>query len=301
MAGRASVPGMDDKQRIAFAGLGIMGAPMARNLVEAGFDVAVFTRTTEKAERFAAEHGGSAARTPAQAAEGAEVFVTMVPDEPQVEEVLFGPDGAADALGQGALVIDMSTISPTASRKIGARLAEQGLTFVEAPVSGSKPKAEDGTLTIMAGGEPESFERAVPLFDAMGERIVHVGPLGHGQMAKLLTNTMGAVNAAVLAEAVHTAKAAGLDRDAFLEVAGGSAGASAMLNLKGPPMFEESYEPALFKLDHMLKDLRHTLTEARALGIELELGALAETLYAQAAESGHGEQDFAAVYSAIGE
>ena len=119
-------------------------------------------------------------------------------------------------------------------------------------------------------------------------------------MAKLLTNTMGAVNAAVLAEAVRTARRAGIDRDAFLEVAAGSAGASAMLNLKGPLMFDERFEPALFKLEHMLKDVRHTLDEARALGIELELGALAERLYANAAESGHSEQDFAAVYTAVG-
>jgi 3-hydroxyisobutyrate dehydrogenase-like beta-hydroxyacid dehydrogenase len=223
-----------------------------------------------------------------------------VPDQAQVEEVLFGSAGAVDALPEGALVIDMSTISPTASRGIGERLAGRGLGYVEAPVSGSKPKAEDGTLTIMAGGEPEAFERALPLFEVMGERIVHVGPLGHGQMAKLLTNTMGAVNAAALAEAVRTAKSAGLDRDTFLEVAAGSAGASAMLNLKGPPMFEERFEPALFKLQHMLKDVRHTLDEARSLGIGLELGALAERLYARAAESGHGEQDFAAIYTAVG-
>jgi 3-hydroxyisobutyrate dehydrogenase-like beta-hydroxyacid dehydrogenase len=290
---------MQSNQRIAFVGLGIMGAPMARNLLEAGFDVTVYNRTIEKAERFAAGHGGKAARTPAEAARRADVFVTMVPDQAQVEEVLFGSAGAVDALPEGALVIDMSTISPTASRGIGERLAGRGLGYVEAPVSGSKPKAEDGTLTIMAGGEPESFERALSLFEVMGERIVHVGPLGHGQMAKLLTNTMGAVNAAALAEAVSTAKRAGLDRDAFLEVAAGSAGASAMLNLKGPPMFEESFEPALFKLEHMLKDVRHTLDEARSLGNDPELGALAERLYARAAESGHGEQDFAAVYTAV--
>jgi 3-hydroxyisobutyrate dehydrogenase-like beta-hydroxyacid dehydrogenase len=291
---------MQSNQRIAFVGLGIMGAPMARNLLEAGFDVTVYTRTSEKAERFAAEHGGQAARTPGEAAGRTDVFLTMVPDQAQVEEVLFGAKGAADTLPEGALVIDMSTISPTASRGIGERLAERGLDYVEAPVSGSKPKAEDGTLTIMAGGEPEAFERALPLFEVMGERIVHVGPLGHGQMAKLLTNTMGAVNAAALAEAVRTAKSAGLDRDTFLEVAAGSAGASAMLNLKGPPMFEERFEPALFKLQHMLKDVRHTLDEARSLGIGLELGALAERLYARAAESGHGEQDFAAIYTAVG-
>jgi 3-hydroxyisobutyrate dehydrogenase len=291
---------MQSTQRIAFAGLGIMGAPMARNLLDAGFDVSVYTRTTAKAERFATEHGARAAKTPAEAAEGRDALVSMVPDAPEVEEVLFGPSGAADALPEGALVVDMSTTSPTASTGIGRRLSERGLTFVEAPVSGSRPKAEDGTLTIMAGGEHASFERALPLFKAMGERIVHVGPLGHGQMAKLVTNTMGAVNAAALAEAVRTAKAAGLDRDAFLEVAAGSAAASAMLNLKGPPMFEERFEPPLFKLEHMLKDVRHTLEEAGSLGFELQLGALVERLYARAAESGHGEQDFAAVYTVIG-
>ena len=288
---------MADPERIGFVGLGIMGGPMARHLREAGHEVSVYTRTREKAERFAADYGARAAATPAEAAEGADAFITMVPDAPQVEEVLFGDNGAAEALPQGALVVDMSTISPTASRAIAARLAP--LDYLEAPVSGSKPKAEDGTLTIFAGGEREQFERARPLFEVLGERIVHVGPLGHGQMAKLLTNTMGAVHAAVLAEAVRTAKAAGLDPQAFMEVAAGSAGASAMLNLKGPPMFEERFEPALFKLDHMLKDVRHAIAEARALGIELKLPGVAEALYARAAEAGHGDEDFAAVYTAV--
>ena len=281
-------------ESVAFCGLGIMGAPMAAQLVRAGFEVRAYTRTAAKAERFAAEHGAVAAATPAEAAAGADAVITIVPDAPQVEQVLFGDDGAAVALAGEALVVDMSTIAPSASRAIAERLAP--LPFVEAPVSGSRPKAEDGTLTIMAGAAPEDFERARPLFDAMGERIVRVGPIGHGQMAKLLTNTMGAVNAAVLAEAIHTAKAAGIDRDAFLEVAAGSAGASAMLALKGPPMFEERFEPALFKLELMLKDVRHCLDEARALGIELRLGALAETLYAKADAKGRGEEDFAAVY-----
>jgi 3-hydroxyisobutyrate dehydrogenase-like beta-hydroxyacid dehydrogenase len=284
-------------ERIAFIGLGIMGAPMARNLREAGFELSVYNRTREKAETFAAEHGAEVAATPAEAAEGADALITMVTDSPQVEEVLFGGDGAAAALADDALVIDMSTTSPTASRAIAERLAPHD--YVEAPVSGSKPGAESGKLTIFAGGERAAFERALPLFKAMGERIVLVGPLGHGQMAKLLTNTMGAVNAAVLAEAVRTAKVAGLDPDAFLEVAAGSAGASAMLNLKGRPMFEERYEPVLFKLEHMLKDLRHTLEEARALGIELRLPTLAEGFYASAADAGLGEEDFAAVYEGV--
>jgi len=288
---------MNNPRRVAFAGLGIMGAPMAANLVRAGLEVAVYTRTHEKAERFAAEHDGArAAATPADAAGQADAFVSIVPDAPQVEEILFGENGAADALPDGALVLEMSTIPPTASKAIAERLAPR--PYVEAPVSGSRPKAEDGTLTIMAGASPEDFERARPLFDVLGERIVHVGPVGHGQMAKLLTNTMGAVNAAALAECVRTAKAAGLDQDAFLEVASGSAGASAMVALKGEPMFDERFDPALFKLEHMLKDVRHCIAEARALGVDLELGALAETLYAKAADDGLGEKDFAAVYAA---
>ncbi|MEA2379928.1 MAG: 3-hydroxyisobutyrate dehydrogenase [Thermoleophilaceae bacterium] len=288
---------MASLERIGFVGLGIMGGPMARNLREAGFDLSVYTRTQEKAERFAAEHGARAATTPAEAAKGADAFITMVPDAPEVEEVLFGEDGALESLPDDALVIDMSTSTPTAARAIAERVGPR--RFVEAPVSGSQPRAEAGTLTIFGGGEPDAFERARPLFDVMGELIVHVGPLGHGQMAKLLTNTMGAVNNAVLAEAIRTAKAAGLDPDAFLAVAGGSAGASAMLNLKGRPMFEERFEPALFKLEHMLKDLRHAIEEAGALGIELRLPALAEGLYDRAVEDGHGEEDFAAVYRAL--
>ena len=165
-------------------------------------------------------------------------------------------------------------------------------------MSGSRPKAEDGTLTIMAGGERSDFERALPPFEAMGERIVYVGPRGHAQLAKLLTNTMGAVHAVALAESVLVAERAGLDPGAFLEVAAGSAGNSTVLGLKGRPMFERHFTP-LFKLEHMLKDVRHCLDEAKALGVELRLGSLVEPLYAKAAESGHAEEDFAAVIRAL--
>jgi 3-hydroxyisobutyrate dehydrogenase-like beta-hydroxyacid dehydrogenase len=290
---------MERMTRVAFCGLGIMGGPMAANLARAGFELSVWTRTAEKAERFASEHGARAGATPAEAADGAQALITMVPDSPQVESTLFREGGAAAALGSGGLAIDMSTIAPSAATAIGERLAESGLGFLEAPVSGSRPKAEDGTLTIMAGGERGAFERALPLFEAMGERIVYVGPQGHGQLAKLLTNTMAAVNTAALAEAVLAVKRAGVDPDAFLEVAGGSAGASTVLTLKGRPMFDQDFEP-LFKLDHMLKDVRHCLEEARALGVELRLGAVAEALYARAAQEGHGDEDFAAVITAAG-
>ena len=231
--------------RVAFCGLGIMGGPMAANLAQAGFELSVYTRTREKAERFAAEHGARAAATPREAAEGASAVITMVPDAPEVEEVLLGEQGAVHGLGEGALAIDMSTIAPTAARAIGERLADDGVAFLEAPVSGSRPKAEDGTLTIMVGGEHDDFERARPLFEAMGERIVHVGPQGHAQLAKLLTNTMGAVHAVALAESVLAAERAGLDPDAFLEVAAGSAGNSTVLGLKGRPDVRARLQAAL--------------------------------------------------------
>jgi 3-hydroxyisobutyrate dehydrogenase-like beta-hydroxyacid dehydrogenase len=284
-------------EKVAFFGLGIMGGPMAANLVRAGFDVSVWTHTEGKAERFAGEHGARSGATPAETAAGSDALISILPDGPEVEAVLFGEEGAVAALAPGALVVDMSTIAPSASVKIAERL--NGFEFLEAPVSGSKPKAEDGTLTIMAGGSEAAFARAGPLFDVLGERIVHVGPQGHGQLAKLLTNVMGAVNAVALAESVVAVRTAGIDPDAFLEVAAGSAGNSAMVTLKGAPMFEQSFEPPLFKLEHMLKDIRHCIAEARALGVELRLGTLAETLYAKAADEGHGEEDFAAVLTAV--
>jgi 3-hydroxyisobutyrate dehydrogenase len=285
-------------RKVAFCGLGIMGGPMAAKLASAGFELSVYTRTREKADAFASEHGARAAATPREAAEGVDAVIPMVPDTPEVEEVLLGEQGALHGLGKGALAIDMSTIAPTAARGIGERLADDGIAFLEAPVSGSRPKAEDGTLTIMIGGEQGDFERARPLFDAMGERIVYVGPRGHAQLAKLLTNTMGAVHAVALGESVLAVEKAGLDPDAFLEVAAGSAGNSTVLALKGRPMFDGDFTP-LFKLEHMLKDVRHCLDEARALGVELRLGSFVEPLFAKAAEAGHGEEDFSAVIRAL--
>jgi 3-hydroxyisobutyrate dehydrogenase-like beta-hydroxyacid dehydrogenase len=290
---------MAEIRKVAFFGLGIMGWPMAANLAKAGFELSVWTHSGGKANRFASEHDGARpAGTPREAAEGADAAITMVVDSPEVEATLLGDDGAAGGLNDGALCIDMSTIAPSAATALGERLTERGLQFLEAPVSGSRPKAEDGTLTIMAGGSDEAFGRARPLLDAMGELIVHVGPQGHGQMAKVLTNTMGAVNAAALGEGVTVARKAGLDPGAFLEVAGGSAGNSTVLQLKGGPMFEHNFEP-LFKLEHMLKDVRHALSEARRLGVELDLAQLAEHLYARAAEEGHGDEDFAAIVTAV--
>ena len=274
-----------------------MGWPMAANLCRAGFAVTAWNRTRARADQLAERHGAAVAANPAEAAAGADVTVTMVVDAPEVEQVLLGPGGAAEGMGAGALVVDMSTTAPSASRAIGRRLGERGIEFVDAPVTGSRPKAEAATLTIMAGGTEAAFERARPVLEAMGELVLRVGPQGHGQMVKLINNTMAAVNAAGLAEGLVLARAAGLDLDALLRVATAGSGASAMLDLKARPMIERDFAP-LFKLEHMLKDVRHCLAEARALGVELPVAEQAERRYAEALARGLGDRDFAAVVEA---
>ena len=284
-------------EKVAFLGLGIMGRPQAANVCRAGFDLTVWNRTRERAESFAEEHRGvEVAESPADAARGADVVISMVPDVPEVEEVLFA---AADGMAEGTLAVDMSTIAPTASVSIGQRLGERGIHFLDAPVTGSRPKAEDGTLTIMAGGEAEDFERAKPVLEAMGQLVIHVGPSGHGEMIKLINNTLAAINAAGLAEALVLAQAANLDTDKLRQVVASGSGASTMLALKAEPMIERDFDP-LFKLEHMLKDVRHCIREADALGVDLPVAKAVESLYSRAAEIGLGGQDFAAVIEGIG-
>jgi len=290
---------MERPDKVAFLGLGIMGSRMAANLCRAGFEVHAWNRTQARAEELAAEHGAVVADTPAEAAAAAGIAITMVVDSPEVEAVLFGADGAAEGLSQGALAIDMSTIAPSASRAIAERLGERDIAFLDAPVTGSKPKAADGTLTIMVGGEAAEYERAKPLFEAMGKLVLHVGPQGHGSMVKLINNTVAAVNTAAVAEGIAVGRKAGLDLDKLVEVIGAGSGASAMLDLKAGPIIERDYE-ALFKLGHMLKDVRHCLAEAEALGVDMPVAAAAETLYAAADEAGHYDDDFAAVAEQVG-
>jgi 3-hydroxyisobutyrate dehydrogenase-like beta-hydroxyacid dehydrogenase len=277
--------------RIGFIGLGIMGSRMAANLAKAGHELTVYNRTPEKAEAWVAEHGGAVAGTPREASEDAEVVITMVVDGAQVEAVLLGPDGAAR---EGVLFVDMSTIAPSDARRIGERVGR----FMDAPVTGSSPKAEAGTLTIMAGGEGADFERARALFEVMGELVLHVGPLGQGQMIKLINNSVAAANAATLAQALTVGKATGVDLEALVQVMGAGSGGSTMLSLKAKPMLEHDYA-TLFKLEHMLKDVRLCLEEAQAAGVPFPAASQARDLYAGAMGRGHAEDDFAAVLETV--
>jgi 3-hydroxyisobutyrate dehydrogenase-like beta-hydroxyacid dehydrogenase len=284
--------------RVAFLGLGIMGSRMAANLARAGHELAVWNRTAATARAWAAAHVGRIAASPADAARGAEVATTMVVDRPQVEAVLLGADGVVRVAAPGLLCVDMSTVGPAWATRIGARLADAGLRFVDAPVTGSSPKAEDGTLTIMAGGDGADVARARPLFEAMGETIVHVGPLGHGQATKLVNNAVAAANALVVAEALVAAHALGLDLDGVLAVLGAGAAASTMLALKAGPMRAHDYT-ARFKTEHMLKDVALCLEATREAGVPFEGAARVREALVAAVARGHGGDDFAALLEVV--
>ncbi|MGA2009079.1 MAG: NAD(P)-dependent oxidoreductase [Solirubrobacteraceae bacterium] len=280
--------------RVAFLGLGIMGSRMAANLVGAGVELTVWNRTEATAEAFCRQHGSHLAATPAHAAASCDVVFTMVVDGPQVHEVLLGRNGAAATAAAGTLFVDCSTIGPTATHEIAAGLAAHDLRLLDAPVTGSSPKARDGTLTIMVGGEREDYERALPLLRAMGETIVHAGPQGQGQMIKLLNNAVAATNAAVLGQALVVGAKAGVDLDALVTVMGAGAGGSTMLDLKAEPMRTHDYT-TLFKLEHMLKDVRLCLEEGQALGVPFPSAAHTREILSAAMGLGLGDADFAAL------
>ena len=285
--------------RVAFLGLGIMGSRMAANLARAGVELTVWNRTGAVAEQFAAEHEGvRVAGTPAEAARESDIVVTMVVDGPQVESVLLGDEGAATTARPGTLCVDCSTIGPTAAREIAERLAERQIEMLDAPVTGSAPRAQDGTLTIMAGGSAEAFDRARPVLEAMGQLIVHAGPLGHGQMVKVINNAVAATNTAVVGEALLVAARAGVDLDALVKVMGAGSGGSTMLELKAGPMREHDFTP-LFKLEHMLKDVRLCLEEGQAAGAPFGFASQTREVLSAAMGRGLGEQDFAALIEVL--
>ena len=285
-------------ERVAFLGLGIMGSRMAANVAIAGYELTVWNRTAAKAEEFCARHRAKLAATPADAAADSAIVITMVVDGAQVEHVLLGDSGVAVSARPGTLCVDTSTIGPSATRAIAARLSEHGIRMLDAPVTGSSPRAQDGTLTIMAGGDPPDFERAKPLLEVMGELIVHAGPLGHGQMVKLINNAVAATNAAVIGEALLVGARAGVDLDALTAVMGGGSGGSAMLSLKAGPMRSHDYS-TLFKLDHMLKDVRLCLEESQAAGVPFPFAAQTREILTAAAGRGYGDDDFAALIEVL--
>src|SRR5829696_4238868 len=283
---------------VGFVGLGIMGSRQAANLAKAGYELTVFNRTRERAEAWAGEHGGQVAGSPREVAERSDVVITMVVDGLQVEAMLLGEDGAVSGARENTLFVDMSTIAPATARELAGTISARGHSFVDAPVTGSSPKAEAGTLTIMCGGAEADVARARPLFEVMGEKIVHAGEAGHGQAVKVLSQGVTAVNCATLAQAITVARRSGIDLDALLDVMTGGSSDSTMRELKGRPMVEHDF-PVLFKLEHMLKDVQLCLEESRAAGAAFPFAALAGELYSAGVGRGLGQQDFGAVLEVV--
>jgi 3-hydroxyisobutyrate dehydrogenase len=271
-------------ERIGFIGLGIMGRGMARNLMKAGFELRVWNRTAARMAELAAE-GAATARDPADLAGQSDILITCVSDTPDVEAVLVGdnaPSGAPPAaihgLRPGSLVIDMSTISPHATRALAERLRAKGVEMLDAPVSGGSEGAARGTLSIMVGGEAEQVARARPLFEAMGRAITHVGGHGDGQMVKLVNQILVVGNALAMSEALLFAQAGGLDLRQTLEAVKAGAAGSWMLSNRGPQIIERDFRPG-FTIDLQQKDVRLVLAAADQMGVPVLGTSLVFNLY----------------------
>jgi 2-hydroxy-3-oxopropionate reductase len=283
--------------RIAFVGLGIMGLPMATNLVRAGHEVAGVNRSPGRTATFA-EAGGTAAGSAGEAVRDAEVVITMLPDSPDVEAVVLGADGVLSAAGAGTLLVDMSTIAPATARTVAERAAEKGLRALDAPVSGGEQGAVDGNLSIMVGGAADDFAAALPVLRAMGSTVVHVGPAGAGQTVKAANQLITAGNLGLLAEAVVFLAAHGVDLASAVEVIGGGLAGSTILDRKSPAMLNRNFDPG-FRIDLHHKDLGIVLDSAREAGVVTPLAATAAQLMAAARAQGHGDLDHSALLLVI--
>ena len=264
-------------QRIGFIGLGIMGRGMTHNLLKAGHDVTVWNRNAARMDEFVAA-GAKSASSPAELASRCDVILVCVSDTPDVEQVLFGENGVSAGVKSGALVVDHSTISPQKTVEMAKRLNEQGAAFLDAPVSGGSEGAKNGTLSIMVGGETADVERAMPILQAYGKTITHVGPQGAGQMAKLVNQILVVINQLAASEALLFAQAGGLDLAKIIEAVKGGAAGSWMLANRGPQMIVRDFRPG-FTIDLQQKDLRLVLESADEMGVPLLATSLVFQLY----------------------
>lgn len=284
-------------ERIGFIGLGIMGRGMAHNLLRAGFSLRVWNRTASRADELV-QAGAVVAASPAELAAQSDIIITCVSDTPDVEAVLLGPDGVIEGAQSGALVVDMSTINPLATRTIAARLNEHGIQMLDAPVSGGSEGATRGTLSIMIGGDAAQVERAMPVLQAMGKAITHVGAQGDGQMVKLVNQILVVGNALAMSEALLFAQAGGLDLQKTLDAISQGAAGSWMLSNRGPQILARDWRPG-FMIDLQQKDLRLVLDAADELGAPVLASSLSFNLYRTLQARGLGAEGNHALIKAL--
>jgi 2-hydroxy-3-oxopropionate reductase len=274
-----------------------MGKPMARNLVKAGYELVVHNRSRGAVDELAAESEAiTAASSPREVAEQVSTIVTMLPDSPDVTEVVFGEDGLFGAMAEGGLLIDMSTIAPATAIEVRNAFAEKGVAVLDAPVSGGDKGAIAGTLSIMVGGEEADFERAKPIFEAVGKTIVHVGAAGAGQTVKACNQVVVAINFAAVSEALVLGARAGVDPEKIIQVLNGGLAASRVMEMRGPTMIEHNFEPG-FRVNLHRKDLNIALSTGKSYDVPLPVTALVGQFFDALNAKGRGEMDHSSLLS----
>jgi len=284
-------------QTVGFIGLGIMGRPMAKNLLKAGFPLIVHSRSRGPVDDLV-QAGAKAAGSPREVAAQSDVLITMLPNSPDVELVALGKDGIIEGARSGLIFADMSTISPIVSQKVGKALATKGVRMLDAPVSGGERGAIDGALSIMVGGDTAVFDALLPIFQAMGKTITLLGPLGFGGFTKLANQIIVAVNLTALGEALTLARKAGLDRELTLKALAGGLAGSRCLDQKAANYVAGTYNPG-FKVDLHFKDLGLIMESARALGVPLPATAVVQELFSALRVKGRGGLDHSGVITLL--
>lgn len=285
--------------RIGFIGLGIMGRPMARNLLKAGYSLVVHSRSQGPVEALVDE-GAKAAPSPKVVAGQVDCLITMLPNSPDVEQVALGPNGIIESAREGLIFVDMSTISPIVSRKVAGALAPKGVRMLDAPVSGGEKGAIEGTLSIMVGGERPVFDKVLPIFQALGRTITYLGPLGAGGFTKLANQIIVAVNLTAIAESLTFAAKAGLDRALTINALAGGLAGSRCLDQKSPNYLAGSYNPG-FKIDLHYKDLGLIFEAGRELGVPLPTTAVVREIFNALRVKGRGGLDHSGVITLLEE
>ena len=284
-------------ERVGFIGLGIMGKPMAQNLMGAGFDLTVHNRTHRKAEELD-EAGATVAASPREVAENSDVVITMLPDSPQVREVVAGEGGVLEGIREGSLLIDMSTISPVVTEELAEAAKENGASMLDAPVSGGDVGAIEGTLSIMVGGEEGDFERAKPLFEAMGKTVTHVGPVGAGQVTKAANQVVVALTIEAISEALVLGSAGGVSPEKILDVLSGGLAGNKVMEVKREKFLSHNFDPG-FRSELHHKDLGIALSAGREYGVVLPVTAVVDQMFEALMARGRGGWDHSALLTLV--
>src|ERR687893_919882 len=283
---------------VGFIGLGIMGRPMAKNLMEAGYELVLQNRSPEKAEGLAEEGNATAARSPREVAEACDIVITMLPDSPDVEAVVAGEDGVLEGIRDGALLVDMSTISPVVTEELSEKVRERGASMLDAPVSGGDVGAIEGTLSIMVGGSEEDFERAKPLFDVMGATVNHVGPTGAGQVTKAANQVVVALTIEAVSEALVLGSKGGVAPEKILDVLSGGLAGNKVMEVKREKFLSHKFDPG-FRSELHHKDLGIALAAGREYGVVLPVTAIVDQMLLSMSRKGWGGEDHSALLRVI--